>query len=569
MADVMYLGFHKSHDSSLCLATPDGEMVFVANEERFTRKKLQAGIPYKCKEYMLDHYKVGPVVVCYGGLKVGERMKREAAFHMASLAKGLNTPPLQHDIGKLYGRLTGVKNDPNKPKLFDGLDIQRVVHVDHHDCHAAGAYYQSGFEESLVMTLDGLGDCFSAAFYRGRGSKLDRYRAYYHNDVTVGEDYEMMTALLGFNPHRHPGKITGLAGHGTHNVECIDAVKSFLRKVWKKGSRNYFYEFHTELEDKAVADLRKLRETQFKAYSQEDLAYAIQYIAEEDTLALIRDNVPDPQNHNICLAGGVFANVKLNKRVHEMGFKNIFVQPAMSDSGLANGAVLAHLGLEQGLRPYKLKDVYGGPGYTNADAEAAIRAAGLKYEVIEPIEPKIAELLSQSFVVARFEGRMEFGPRALGHRSILYMARDPQVNNWLNKRLKRTEFMPFAPSTLYEAAEQCFEGVSGAHHSAQYMTITFDCTPYFKEHCPAAVHVDGTARPQLVRQDTSPSYYRIIDEFRKITGVPSIINTSFNMHEEPIVMSPEDAVRSFMDGHLDYLAIENCLVKNPNLDTKR
>ena len=157
----MHLGFHKSHDSSLCLATPDGEMVFVANEERFTRKKLQAGIPHKCKEYMLEHYKVGPVVVCYGGLKIADRMKREAAFHMASLAKGLNTPPLHHDIGKLYGKLTGGGSAAGQPKLFDGLDIQRVVHVDHHDCHAAGAYYQSGFEESLVMTLDGLGDCFT------------------------------------------------------------------------------------------------------------------------------------------------------------------------------------------------------------------------------------------------------------------------------------------------------------------------------------------------------------------------------------------------------------------------
>ena len=212
----------------------------------------------------------------------------------------------------------------------------------------------------------------------------------------------------------------------------------------------------------------------------------------------------DPQNHNLCLAGGVFANVKLNKRVHEMGFKNIFVQPAMSDAGLATGAALGHLGLEHGLRPYKLKDVYGGPGYTNAEAEAAIRAAGLKYEIVEPIEPKIAELLAQSFVVARFEGRVEFGPRALGHRSILYMARDPQVNTWLNKRLQRTEFMPFAPSTLYEAAEQCFEGVSGAHHSAQFMTITFDCTPFFKEHCPAAVHVDGTARPSSCARTRRP-----------------------------------------------------------------
>jgi carbamoyltransferase len=565
MAEVSYLGFHKSHDSSLCLATADGKMLFTASEERFTRKKLQAGIPYKAKEYLLEHYKLGPVVVCYGGLKVGPRMQREAAFHMASLARGLNTPPLQHDIGKLYGRLLGQGKgvDPNRPKLFDGLDIQRVVHVDHHDCHAAGAYYQSGFEESLVFTLDGLGDCFSAGFYRGQGSRLERVRAWYHNDVTVGEDYEMMTALLGFNPHRHPGKITGLAAFGAHNPECIDQVRSFFKRVWKKGSRNFFYEFHTEMEESAVAELRRIRDTTFGKYSREDMAFAIQHIAEEDTVALIRGSIPDPQNHNICLAGGVFANVKLNKRVHEMGFRNVFVQPAMNDAGLATGAVLAHLGQEQGLRPYRLENVYGGPGYSNADAARAIESFGLAYEVVEPIEPRIARLLADGHVVARFEGRMEFGPRALGHRSILYAAKDPTVNTWLNNRLNRTEFMPFAPSTLMEHAGQCFEGVNGAHHAAQFMTITFDCTPFFKENCPAAVHIDGTARPQLVTKEDSPSYYRVIDEFRKLTGVPAVINTSFNMHEEPIVMTPEDAVRAFMDGHLDYLAIENCLVKNP------
>lgn len=569
MSDVLYLGFHKSHDSSLCLTTPDGEMLFVASEERFTRKKLQAGVPYRCKDYLLEHYKVGPVIVCYGGLKIKDRLQREAAFHMASLAKGLNTPPLQHDIGKLYDRLTGKKNEPDKPKLFDNLDIRQVVHVDHHDCHAAGAWYQSGFEDGIVMTLDGLGDCFSAAFYKGRGSKLERTRAYYHNDVTIGEDYEMMTALLGFNPHRHPGKITGLAAFGTHNVECLEAVRSFFQKVWKKGSRNFFYEFHTEHEDSAVGELRRLREAVFGRFSREDMAYAIQYLCEEDTLALIRDNVPDPPNHNIALAGGVFANVKLNKRVHELGFKNVFVQPAMNDAGLATGAVLWHLGESKGLRPYRLRNMYGGPGYSQADVEAAVKAQHLEYEVLDPIEPRVARLLADGFVVARFEGRMEFGPRALGHRSILYAARDPDVNDWLNKRLRRTEFMPFAPSTLLEYADQCYERANGAHHPAMFMTITFDCTPWFKETCPAAVHIDGTARPQLVSREESPSYYRIIDEYRKITGIPSIINTSFNMHEEPIVMTPEDAVRSFMEGHLDYLAIENVLVKNPNLDLKR
>jgi carbamoyltransferase len=156
---------------------------------------------------------------------------------------------------------------------------------------------------------------------------------------------------------------------------------------------------------------------------------------------------------------------------------------------------------------------------------------------------------------------MEFGPRALGNRSILCQATDPAVNDWLNKKLRRTEFMPFAPSTLLEYAGLCYENYKKAIHAAHFMTITFRCTEWMKEKCPGAVHVDGTARPQLVSKKTNPSYYRIIEGYRKITGIPTIINTSFNMHEEPIVESPGDAVRAFLSAKLDYLAIDNYLVK--------
>jgi carbamoyltransferase len=158
---------------------------------------------------------------------------------------------------------------------------------------------------------------------------------------------------------------------------------------------------------------------------------------------------------------------------------------------------------------------------------------------------------------------MEYGPRALGNRSILYQTKDRTVNDWLNKRLKRTEFMPFAPVTLKEYASQCYKNVGGAESAAKFMTITFDCTDWMKKHCPAVVHIDGTARPQLIDKKANPSYYRILDEYRKLTGIPSIVNTSFNMHEEPIVCSPDDALRSFRDGGLDYLAIGSFLIEHP------
>lgn len=196
-------------------------------------------------------------------------------------------------------------------------------------------------------------------------------------------------------------------------------------------------------------------------------------------------------------------------------------------------------------------------------------AAGLRYEEPEDLAARIARCLHEGRVIARFAGRMEYGPRALGNRSILYHARDPEVNQWLNHRLGRTEFMPFAPVTLYEARQRFYKNIDGCADAAEFMTITVDCTDAMKELCPAAVHVDGTARPQLIRRDVNPGYYAILEEYEKLTGTPTLINTSFNMHEEPIVCTPEDAVRAFLEGGLDGLAIGPYLVMRSAVEDSR
>ncbi|UCE86151.1 MAG: carbamoyltransferase, partial [Deltaproteobacteria bacterium] len=207
-----------------------------------------------------------------------------------------------------------------------------------------------------------------------------------------------------------------------------------------------------------------------------------------------------------------------------------------------------------------------GPEYSDEEMLDAIRAYGLSARRHEPVEPEIARLLADGRVVARFNGRMEFGPRALGNRSILYHASDAEVNDWLNKRLRRTEFMPFAPALLDDEAAASFRGLDGAEHAAEFMTITFDCTDEFRRRCPAAVHVDGTARPQIVKASTNPSFHAVLREYRRLTGIGAVVNTSFNMHEEPIVCTPEDAVRAFLQGRLDYLAMGRFVVEHPQLD---
>ena len=218
--------------------------------------------------------------------------------------------------------------------------------------------------------------------------------------------------------------------------------------------------------------------------------------------------------------------------------------------------------------------VYLGPDYSDAEIRQELEKEDVEATRYDDVEAEIARLLSNNAIVARFNGRMEYGPRALGNRTILYQPTDPTLTVWLNESLQRTEFMPFAPVVMAEHAERCFVGLKGAEDTARFMTITFDCTEWMAENCPAVVHIDNTARPQLVSLDDNPSMYRILENYHRITGLPVLINTSFNMHEEPIVCSPYDAIRAFKLGHLDYLAIGNWIAANPvraerNADTSK
>jgi carbamoyltransferase len=259
----------------------------------------------------------------------------------------------------------------------------------------------------------------------------------------------------------------------------------------------------------------------------------------------------------------VHANVKLNQRLREIpGVEQIFVYPNMGDGGCGTGAAMLAFDRQVFCRG-AVENVYFGPDYTPEQMESALQENKLVYQRLDNIEERVAELLTQDAIVGRFNGRMEYGPRALGNRSILYPAKDPAVNQWLNHQLGRTEFMPFAPAALASEAPRLFQNLSGCEKTAEFMTITFDCTEQMKRQCPAAVHVDGTARPQLVSEHTNPSFHRILQRYFELTGIPAMINTSFNMHEEPIICSPDDAIRAFLTGRLDYLAIGPFLAQHP------
>lgn len=570
------------HLTSGAALIEEGIVRAAVNEERLARRKMVMGFPRlsitAClrlagvEPHEIDAVAVAskwghwlPKLVDFdaGVLGVKEGWLKAAFFATGSRLAGLREtlPFLESAYYGLRKPVYARRRRGIEQILREEFGITAPVqYIWHHEAHAAGAYYASGFADALIATLDGSGDGHSSHIYEARGGRMRLLHTVPSFDG-IGNYYGYITHLCGFKMGKHEGKVTGLAAYGE---ECHRAtLERFIR--YENGSmRNVGKAFRH-------GALRKLQRA-LPAARREDLAASIQGLSENICARYIAHWMARTGLRQIALAGGVVANVKINQRIHELpGLERIFVYPAMSDEGLAAGAALVAAAERMGGRRAARRcfdHVYLGPEYSEREMEAALGRAGVSYSRSADVESEIARLLAAGYVVARMSGRMEYGPRALGNRSILYRPDDPSVNEWLNHRLARTEFMPFAPSTLAEQAERCFQNVDGAHDTARFMTITFECTREMRERAPGVVHVDGTARPQLVAAADNPSYHRIICEFMRLTGLPSIVNTSFNIHEEPIVCSPEDAVRAFLKGHLDLLALGPFLAKSAHADER-
>jgi len=574
------LGLGTGGDSGAAVAE-DGRILAAVNEERICRLKLVTGFPRdSIREVMrLSGFDVEDLAAVLVGSRceffvdelepfdgwfekhgrggVGERIKAAAGrvsryrdrlpalepAYYAALAPSYAWS--RHRTRRVLRREFGVRCP--------------IVFVDHHFSHVVSAYCTSGFGDALVVSLDGGGDGRSSLVYAVRSGRWE----YVHETSafnSLGNYYAYITHICGFKAQKHEGKITGLAAHG--EPRYLDLLRSFLDeengRILNRGGVVF------------TGAIRELRRRLPTGWKREDLAASIQAHSEDLVRRYVGYWARRTGLRDVALAGGVFANVRVNQELHQLPeIERVHVHPHMGDGGLPVGAALAAcvpgvLPVRMPLDQSPIEHVYLGTPVDDEDAAQALAAAGLVPEVVEgPVEDRIAELLAEGYVVARAYGRMEYGPRALGHRSILYQPSDPAVNDWLNRNLRRTEFMPFAPSVLYEWRDTCFNGVRGAEHAAEFMTITFDCTEWMREAMPGVVHIDGTARPHLVRQDRDPGMYRIIDAFRRRTGLPGVINTSFNMHESPIVRTAEDAVAGFLEGNLDYLALGQHLVAHP------
>jgi carbamoyltransferase len=560
----------------------DGRILAAINEERIARIKLARGFPWQSVQEVLRLTRtrpqdVGQVAVAQVDMEFREQVTDWPGWFEAR-SSDVNLHSRFFRIASRFGGL--VPNIPGLASAYYGLRApvyrrrrQRIgqilqeefgVHapvefVHHHYAHAASAYFTSNVEDALAVSMDGGGDGHSAHIYDVRGGRFQLVNAANSYD-SLGNYYAYATALCGFKAKRHEGKVTGLAARGRPVYRQLlgSMIACEQGRLVNRGR---------VLFDEAV---RRIRRELPDDWAIEDLACSIQAVAEDVCRDYVGYWLRHTGHRNVALAGGIFANVRINEEIHGLpGVEQTFVHPGMSDEGLAVGAALAVEGRhrEQAGAPYApkpLPTVYLGNEYSEAEVADAVRATGLEasHHPLD-LEVQVAQRLAAGEVVARFSGRMEYGPRALGNRSILYQPGDPSVNDWLNELLERTEFMPFAPAALWEEAETLFLGTTGARDTARFMTMTFHCTPWMRERCGGVVHVDDTARPQLVRREDNPRYYAIIDEYRKRTGVPVIVNTSFNVHEEPIVRSPEDALRAFLDSALDYLAIGDLLVKGP------
>jgi carbamoyltransferase len=574
------LGISHSHDSGAVLLH-DGIVLAAANEERFSRTKHDGAFPRRSVEWLLDFSGLQPKdidLVAVAGRHLGSYpslnnnlSEEDGSYRPAvGVAEMLDRIPgagkllmsgpatrfyrsAQDFIGELMARRI-------TEELRD-LDIAAPVDFhDHHDCHLAGAYFTSPQDDCLLFSNDGFGDGLCARVAIGRGGRLEvlSINSFYNS---LGILYGYATDICGFPRIWHAGKTTGLAARG--DWRRTHAIFS-QAMAWNDSLGRY--ESRIGLFRNAQTWLRK----RLAGVSREDVAAGIQRLTETLLVDQLRWYRQRTGLHRISVAGGVHANVRANQAMaEEAGLTCFYVFPNMGDGGLALGAAyLARSRHGDGAAaPQHLPSLYLGPQWSEPQLADVLAKRGLAHERPAQLTRRIAALLAEGRIIARFDGRMEYGPRALGNRSILYRATDPSANDWLNTQLGRSEFMPFAPVLRDVDAPRLIEGYGPVTaHSAKFMTITHQATDACRKEAPACVHVDGTMRPQVIERADNPDYYDILTEYHALTGRSVLVNTSFNMHEEPIVCSPDDALRAFESGNLDYLVLGPFLISRTEND---
>jgi carbamoyltransferase len=566
------LGIHNgNHDASACLFR-DYELLAAVSLERLTRKKndgisAQMEVPSPAIAECLAIAGIGPAdvdVICSSRAhwEVQSYNLRGRWWIKQQLYGLIGKPVITSMIDMMRKQGTkdaaSIFNEDSFKRRY-GYDKAKVHFFNHHVAHALPAYFFSEFDDALIYTADGVGDniAYSASAARrgaidviegGDATLMAPYKA-----NSVGVLYSCFTNALGFIWNRHEGKVTGLAAFGKPV-----AVNEIMRHFSVDTQGRISSDFSNWGEMLAFA-----REVCGRL-SREDAAASVQDALEQIVCNAVEKYLRATGMRKLAVAGGVFANVKLNRALLETtSAEAIFVYPAMGDEGLVLGGCLDYLRERDGAAAwhknrYPLEKLYLGRDYTH-DFGAVARS--LPQVGVEPGRhvDKAVDLLVRGKVVAIYTGRMEFGPRALGARTIMASPVQREVNDTINKRLERSEFMPFAPVVLEEHARTVFDINPGNAHAARFMTITCDVRPEWREKISAVVHVDASARPQIIKRTDNPLYFDILTGFHQRTGLPVLVNTSFNVHEEPIVDTPAQALKSLIEGRIDHIVTEDGL----------
>lgn len=544
------------HDSAAALVK-DGEIISAAAEERFTRQKHDKSYPEEAINYCLGKGNIeasdlDKVVFYEKPVIKFERILTTAAN---VFPKGYRL--FSQALPEWLGTKLRIKK---KIRNHLGSEIS-IEFLEHHHSHAASAYLPSPFEKAAVLTVDGVGEWKTNQMWRGKDGDLEPIK---HMDFpdSIGLLYSTITAYLGFMVNNGEFKVMGLASYGEPKFQ--DEFKEII-SIGKNGSYELNQEYFAYRSSKKMwsAELEELlgnprKEGQELTQRHKDIAATMQKILEKVILRQTEHLYDITDTENLCMAGGVALNSACNGELRKKSsFKNIWIQPAAGDAGGALGAALSPF---NSVEP--MKDVYYGPEYSDQEVKEVLENQDISYTETkeENLPEKIAESLQAEKIVALFQGRMEWGPRALGNRSIIADPRSPETRDMINRKVKfRESFRPFAPSVNQEYAHEYFD--IEENKESPYMLFVYNVKEEKKKEIPAVTHINGTSRIQTVNESTNRTYYNIIEKFRQKTGVPVILNTSFNLKGMPIVRTPEEAINCFKKSDIDELFLNRFIIK--------
>jgi len=587
------------HDSAATILV-DGKIIAAAQEERFTRKKHDSNYPYNAIEFVLDFAKVklSEVDQIIFFEKPFLKFERLLETYVAFAPRGFKSFCMAMPVW-LKDKLFQKKMIFNELKKHDNNfnDIKKIYFSDHHLSHAASAFFPSPFEEAIVLTADGVGEWATTTVAIGKGNNLE-IKKEIHFPHSLGLLYSAFTFYVGFKVNSGEYKLMGLAPYGNPIYE--DKIKSNLIDIKEDGSfhldQSYFnYSTGLTMTNKKFDNLfgQKVRDSKNEKVTQfhMDIAASIQKVTEDVMIKIAKSLKEEFNISNLCLAGGVALNCVANGKIlKEKIFDNIWVQPAAGDAGGSLGAALALWHIEQGNKREvnlddDMKGSYLGPEFTQEEIEKELKKIGANFEKVnfEDLINQTSEFLSNEKAIGWFQGRMEFGPRALGGRSILGDPRSDKMQKNLNLKVKyRESFRPFAPSVLRDDISSWFDiSVDSPYmllvaniNSKKKIEMTEEQKKLFgidklnikRSEIPAVTHVDYSARIQTVTKDNNNRYYELISKFKEKTGCPILVNTSFNVRGEPIVNTPTDAFNCFMGTELDYLVIGDCILDKKKQD---